>query len=90
MEQMQKHNIQPNLVTYNNMIECYERQRLHFEAMKAFQELTNNGLTPNHATFRALLWGSTEASDVASALQTYRTARDMLVKAGMNDAIEEL
>ena len=90
MEQMQKHNIQSNLVTYNNMIECYERQHLRSEAMKAFQELTNHGLNPNHATFRALLWHSTEASDVASALQTYRSAKDMLVKAGMTDAIEEL
>lgn len=90
LEDMKKSKVEPTLVTYNIMIACFEQQGLHSEAVDAFQELEQKGLTPNPITYRALLRGYEKLGDMNGALYLYSSAKDVFQKTGQDDAVEGL
>eukprot|EP00250_Pteridium_aquilinum_P018669 c24159_g1_i1 orf=627-2708(-) len=90
MDEMRRNGIEPNLITYNNIIECYQQQGFQPEAMMFFLELVRKGLVPTKATFKALLWACEKSTNIRKALSVFVSARDILLKFGMDDAAEEL
>lgn len=90
MDEMRRHGIEPNLITYNIIIECYQQQKLPADAMLFFLELVQKGLVPTQTTLKALLWGSEKSLNIRKMLSIFLSARDILLKSGMHDVVEEL
>lgn len=90
MDEMRRRCIEPNLIVYNIIIECYEQQGCHADAMLYFLELVQKGLVPSYPTFKAIMWSAEQTSNIHQVLTTFLTAKDTLFKYGMHDAAEEL
>ncbi|MCO5590439.1 hypothetical protein L7F22_044409 [Adiantum nelumboides] len=90
MDDIRRRCIEPNLVMYNIIIECYEQQGCHADAMFYFVQLVQRGLVPSYPTFRALFWSAEKSLNVRQLLTAFLTAKDTLLQCGMQNAAEEL
>ncbi|KAI5065633.1 hypothetical protein GOP47_0020328 [Adiantum capillus-veneris] len=90
MDEVRRRCMEPNLVMYNIIIECYERQGCHADAMSYFVELVQRSLVPSYPTFKSLLWSAENSLNLRQLLTTFLSAKDALLEAGMQNAVEEL
>ncbi|KAH7302396.1 hypothetical protein KP509_23G070300 [Ceratopteris richardii] len=90
MNDLEKRIIEPNLVLYNIIIQCYEQQGRREDAMSYFLEVVKEGFVPERATFKALLWVPEKVSNVQQMLTVFLSVKDILSGSGMEAAAEEL
>ncbi|KAH7405353.1 hypothetical protein KP509_15G067200 [Ceratopteris richardii] len=87
---MKRRRINPNLVLYNIMIECYMQQGRHTDVISCIVELAERGFVPERPIFKALFCVAENKANVNQVLTIFASTRNVLSKYDMKGPLQEL